>query len=158
MLHFCFASGSCIFATMFIPACCRQASTEVFSPLNSHCMKEQLDMWPSLQSWPIDSRPSQFYSRKGSAGRKRPMPSGGSSGTFFQQRKKQTWGRLYTRELWFFHHRPSRAGTERTASVYWGISQRLMTTLESSFNDRSLKNPNNPNYSRGVRFKQMQNS
>lgn len=68
MLHFCFASGSCIFATMFIPACCRQASTEVFSPLNSHCMKEQLDLWPSLRSWPIDSRPSRFYSRKGSAG------------------------------------------------------------------------------------------
>lgn len=68
MLHFCFASGSCIFATMFIPACCRLASAEVFSPLNSHCMKEQLDLWPSLRSWPIDSRPSRFYSRKGSAG------------------------------------------------------------------------------------------
>lgn len=68
MLHFCFASGSCIFATMCIPACCTQASAEVFSPLNSHRMKEQLDLWPSLRSWPIDSRPSRFYSRKGSAG------------------------------------------------------------------------------------------
>lgn len=53
---------------MCIPACCTQASAEVFSPLNSYCMKEQLDLWPSFWSWPIDSRPSRFYSRKGSAG------------------------------------------------------------------------------------------
>jgi len=31
-------------------------------------MKEQLDLWPSLWSRPIDSRPCRFYSRKGSAG------------------------------------------------------------------------------------------
>lgn len=67
---FYFASRGCIFTftTMFVSAWCRLASAEVFSPVNLHCMKEQLDLWPSLWGWPADPRPSRFTAGKRKAG------------------------------------------------------------------------------------------
>lgn len=64
LLHFYFESGGRLYATMFASACCRLASAKVFSPMNLQCMKEQLDLWPSLRGWPADTRPSQFTAEK----------------------------------------------------------------------------------------------
>lgn len=115
------ASGGRLYATTFASACRRLASAEVFSPMNLHCMKEQLDLWPSLRGWPSDTTPSQFTA--GKALREKQAYAIWRIFWNLLLTKKHTSATLARRasvlgSYRYFHHWWLSAGTEGMASVY----------------------------------------
>lgn len=141
--YFCYCCKWRLYATTFATACRRLASAEVFSPMNLHCMKEQLDLWPSLRGWPSDTTPSQFTA--GKALREKQAYAIWRIFWNLLLTKKHTSATLARRasvlgSYRYFHHWWLSAGTEGMASVYWVICHQLMTASHSwSFNNKSLK-------------------